>query len=130
MFSRLALLIAVVPLLLGQLPRTVTLCLCTGDVVSDQIKDTDLCKRHHAAHCGHCAPGPKKGCYLKTGDSPSPSLLAMIVKVDCPAVLLTPPVLQERAYFARCEPRFTILHPRIREPDIGGHLLRGPPSLA
>jgi hypothetical protein len=68
-------------------------------------------------------------CFVTKADSPPPALVAHTVDVECPVVLARPFQVVVPQVEPEPQPRAWLVQPRIREPDIGGHLLRAPPAL-
>ncbi len=133
MLTRILLVLSIIALLVGRVPQSVTVCLCTGEVGVAVANITDVCEHHRLTKCDHCNPAeksPKKGCYAtKTKDGPTAAVVAP-VSVDCPAILNPQAAAVQRHWHPTIEPRPYLSLPRIREPDLNGHLLRAPPALA
>ncbi len=129
--ARFILAISLLGLLLGQVPRSVTVCLCTGEVGVTGVQDTDVCAKHASTTCTYCHPGAKrKGCFLTKSEGPS---AANLQAVWIPQIVALPPMrleIPERVWRSVIQPLPCLLLPRIREPDKSGHHLRAPPTLA
>ena len=133
MLTRILLVISIIALLVGRVPQSVTVCLCTGEVGVAAHNITDVCENHRLPRCEHCVPAEKshkKGCYAtRTKEGPTAAVVAP-VSVDCPAILVSQGITVNRHWQPSVEPRPHLSLPRIREPDLNGHLLRAPPTLA
>ncbi len=131
MFVRIFLAISILSLLFGQLPQSVTVCLCTGEVGVTNVKATDFCESHALPKCSHCHPTPRKSCYVtKARLGPPSAIVGHWTSPDIPVILPISISVIEAGWRPAIEPQPWFVLPRIREPDIGGHLLRAPPTFA
>ena len=131
--TRIFLVISIIALLVGRVPQSVTVCLCTGEVGVAAHSITDVCENHRLPKCEHCNPAEKalkKGCYTTKVKEGQPAVASAPASVDCPAILNPQTVGIQRSWQPAIEPRPHLSLPRIREPDLSGHQLRAPPALA
>ena len=117
-------------MLFGQIPTSVTVCLCTGEVSSSLVKETELCVKHELPKCDHCKSKARKGCFVTRATSNPITGTAQHFEAPEFAAILPPPFeVIVAAWQPILSPRPCMVLPRIREPDLSGHQLRAPPSL-
>lgn|GEM_PF-6767102 len=131
MLARILVLVTLLGVLFGQVPRSVTICLCTGQVGVIGVSDSDICAKHASPMCSHCqAQKGKKGCFLtKNQGSQTVSETATWLP-EIPGILQIPLQMPVRFWQLVIQLRPHLVLPRIREPDQSGHYLRAPPTLA
>lgn len=133
MLTRIFLVISIIALLVGRVPQSETVCLCTGQVGVANHNVTDVCERHILPKCEHCNPtdkAPKKGCYATKAKEGPTQYVPASFSVDFQAILVPATTIAFRSWRPSIEPRPHLSLPRIREPDLCGHQLRAPPALA
>ncbi len=118
-------------MLFGQIPSSVTVCLCTGEVASSESDGAVACARHATPACEHCKHIIKKACFItKTTSHQLPAVATPYIAPGFAAILTEPFEVTAASWEPFISPQACLALPRIREPDRAGHHLRAPPSLA
>ena len=127
---KVVLLFSLLSLVVGFIPVSVTVCQCTGQVSMESMKDTDSCEKHSLPKCGNCKASAKKGCFSTKTNDPPTAALAAFVGVDFAILPLAQGTASVRIWSPSLAIQPHLVLPRIREPDLSGHLLRAPPASA
>lgn len=131
MLARIVLVISMFAMLFGQVPASVTVCSCTGEVAEAAVSGQATCAKHTLPKCDHCKPKPGKGCFVtKSSTKQMSALVPHVIQPEFVAVLLPALAVIETAWQPTLQSHPCLILPRIREPDLIGHQLRAPPALA
>lgn len=131
MFGRLFFVLSMLGMLFGQVPASVTICSCTGEVADAAVAAQSVCAKHLLPKCDHCKPKPGKGCFVTKACSHQMSaVVPHVARPELAAVLLPAFIVIEASWQPTLQSHPCLNLPRIREPDLRGHQLRAPPSLA